>query len=56
YDEYPGSFKRTVPYLLATLLYHLDWLRATLSSQHPLWLQLLFTSNLCVPRTRQSLV
>lgn len=43
YDRYPTGFKRALPYLLASLLYHIDYLRENLSSQHPIWSQRMTT-------------
>lgn len=41
YDNYPSSFKRAFPFLLASLFY----LRQELPATHPLWLARVFTSN-----------
>jgi hypothetical protein len=47
YDLLPNSFKRVIPYFIATLLYHEQWLRATFRDMnHPLWKSALFTHNL----------
>jgi hypothetical protein len=43
YDGYPNCFKRALPYLLASLLFHHDFLRQNLDATHPLWNQRLFT-------------
>ena len=43
YTTYPGCLQRTVPFLLASLAYHLDWLHEKLSPQHPLWNHPIFT-------------
>jgi hypothetical protein len=48
YDSYPQCFKRTVPYLLASLVYHFEYLRGKLSNSHPLWKQRLFTQKLII--------
>lgn len=36
YLNYPECFRRTVPFLLASLVYHWNWLNATLPANHPL--------------------
>jgi len=45
YENYPHSFKTTMPFLLASVVYHQDWLRSTLSPSHPLFLSRLFTDG-----------
>ncbi len=35
--HYPNSFKRVIPYLLASLVYHKNWLQRNLPSSHPLF-------------------
>lgn len=45
YDNYPECFQRVVPYLFASLIFHIDFLRCTLPSRHPLWNQAIFTRN-----------
>jgi hypothetical protein len=37
WDRLPMCFKGTVPYLLASVVYHRVWLRENLPSQHPLF-------------------
>ena len=37
YSDFPASFKTIVPYLFASVIYHQDYLRETLSSNHPLF-------------------
>jgi len=47
YEYLPSSFQRVVPYLIATLLHHEQWLKATFSDMnHPLWKSALFSHNL----------
>ena len=41
----PNSFKQTLPMLLASICYHEDYLRSTLSSQHPLFYTAPFASG-----------
>ena len=45
YDNYPESFKRVVPFLLASLVYHQDWIRSTFSRKHPIFNQEIFTKT-----------
>lgn len=51
YTWYPDCFKRIIPYLLASLLYHEQWLRQTLDPIHPLWRERVFTSRYLLPST-----
>ena len=43
---YPENFRVALPYLLASLAYHHDWLLETLSPNHPLFLQRVWTSGI----------
>ena len=45
YESYPECFRNVVPYLLASLLYHLPYLKDTLHVTHPLWNCRLFQSE-----------
>ena len=45
YARLPRSFQRVLPYLLASILYHYDWLRSTLPLNHPVFLAGIFTQN-----------
>lgn len=45
YTRLPETFKRALPYLLASICYHEDWLRAALSARHPLFATHLFASG-----------
>ena len=45
YDRLPETFKRALPYLLASICYHETWLRRTLSPHHPLFSTYLFSSG-----------
>jgi hypothetical protein len=53
YAHYPTGFKRVIPYLLASLLYHENYLRANLDSRHPLWNQKVFTT--LIPGTQRTI-
>ena len=43
FDKFPDGLQKAFPYLLASVIYHHDFLKGELSAQHPLWLQRLFT-------------
>jgi hypothetical protein len=45
YNKYPNTFKQVVPYLLASIVYHEQWLRENLSTNHPLFSTHLFASS-----------
>ena len=45
YANYPESFQTCIPFLLASLVYHQDWLRSHLHQSHPLFSQRVFTSG-----------
>ena len=45
YPRLPETFKRAVPYLLASICYHENWLRSTLPAGHPLFNTYLFSSG-----------
>jgi len=46
YPRLPETFKRAVPYLLASICFHEQWLRSTLPDHHPLFNTHLFASGL----------
>jgi hypothetical protein len=46
YDNYPQCFRRAVPYFLATIVFHIDFLRGNLPHDHPLWRQRIFSQHL----------
>ena len=46
YDVLPNCFKRVVPFLLANIVYHHNFLRRNLPSNHPLWNQKSFTKKI----------
>ena len=56
YDNYPACFQRVVPFLFASLIYHMDFLRTTLSARHPLWNQAIFTREVMFEGRRFNLV
>ena len=45
YSTLPGTVKRALPFLLASICHHEVWLRESLSPQHPLFSSPLFTSG-----------
>ncbi|KAJ1442958.1 hypothetical protein B484DRAFT_462686 [Ochromonadaceae sp. CCMP2298] len=45
YDNYPDGFKTAFPYLLASIIYHEDYLRSHLYDAHPLWNSRVFANN-----------
>ena len=45
YPRLPETFKRAVPYLLASICFHEQWLRSTLPAHHPLFNTHLFASG-----------
>ncbi|KAF0696171.1 Aste57867_13060 [Aphanomyces stellatus] len=45
---YPPSFRSAIPFLLASLVHHRDWLHRTLHSSHPLFLSPVWASGLLI--------
>jgi hypothetical protein len=45
YPQLPETFKRALPFLLASVCYHEEWLRSTLPATHPLFSTYLFASG-----------
>jgi hypothetical protein len=45
YSMLPDTFKQALPYLLASICYHEEWLRTVLRSNHPLFFTALFASG-----------
>lgn len=45
YSQMPDTFKRAMPYLLASICYHEEWLRSSLPAHHPLFHSYLFASG-----------
>lgn len=43
---YPSSFRQVIPFLLASLSFHRDWLKANLHAQHNLFNQPVWTSGI----------
>ena len=43
YDELPETFKGVVPYLVASVVYHQDWMRGNLPQDHPIFSSPVFT-------------
>lgn len=46
YKHYPSTFKQAIPYLLASIVYHSDWLTTTLNSKHHLFSSYLYSSGM----------
>ena len=51
FPTFTTQFKQVVPYLLASLVYHEQWLRSKLSCNHPLFTSSLFASG-CTARLK----
>jgi hypothetical protein len=45
YPRLPATFKRALPFLLASICYHEQWLKSTLPAHHPLFSTYLFASG-----------
>jgi hypothetical protein len=45
YGNLPDSFRSVLPFLLASLVYHKDWLLSSLPRTHPLFLSKVWTSH-----------
>ncbi len=45
---YPASFRRVVPYLLASLSYHTEWLKCALHHTHPIFLSPVWTTGILI--------
>ena len=48
FQLYPECFRRVIPYLLASIVYHESYLRNNLPLNHPLWNQTIFTQNVVI--------
>jgi hypothetical protein len=46
YASLPDTFKRALPFLLASICHHEGWLRSTLPADHPLFVSPLFASGM----------
>jgi hypothetical protein len=45
YENYPANFKTCFPFLIASVVYHRQWLVENLSRHHPIFLSRLFTDG-----------
>jgi hypothetical protein len=45
FGNYSHNFKTVMPYLIASVVFHQDWLKSNLSASHPLFLSRLFTDG-----------
>ena len=52
YDEFPPSFQQVVIFFLASIIYHHDFLRDNIDSQHPLFSKRLFTRSIVLDEVR----
>lgn len=52
YNNYPDSFKTTFPFLLASVVYHEDYLRTNLDADHPIFSARVFTQNAILEKLR----
>ena len=43
YEKYPPCFQSVVPYLFASIVYHVGFLRSTLDCHHPIFQTTIFT-------------
>ena len=48
FESFPRNFQRVVPFLLASVVYHQNYLRQHLHAGHPLWNQRIFVSPITV--------
>ena len=55
YGRLPETFKRALPYLVASICYHEQWLRSTLPAHHPLFATYLFASG-CVSSLKEFVI
>jgi hypothetical protein len=46
YSNYPATFRTIIPYLLASLVHHSQWLRENLRQDHPIFNSRVFTSGI----------
>jgi hypothetical protein len=53
YDNYPVTFRPAFPFLLASLVYHEDFLVENLNVEHPIFIQRWRTQNDLLPEMRQ---
>jgi len=56
YKKKPTGFRRCVPYLLASLVYHEEFLRTFLSADHPIFRSRVFTHNEPLAKLRELVV
>ena len=51
YNEIPGGFQRVIVMLLASVIFHFNFLRSELQPDHPLWSQLMFTKTVTTKKS-----
>jgi hypothetical protein len=47
FSLYPEQFRIVIPYLVASVVFHIEWLKKTLPSSHPLFLSRFYRNNYC---------
>ena len=43
FERYPDSFRQVLPFLLASVIYHREWLESNLHRDHPLFISRVWT-------------
>lgn len=56
YNSVPRSFQRCLPYLIASLSFHLDWIKQNLDQNHPLFRSPVWRSNVLISLQQNILV
>lgn len=56
YDKFPVSFKAVLPFLIASIIYHHDYLVSTLEANHPLFHTKVFTSIISINGVQKNLI
>ena len=55
YNNYPSSFKRVIPFLFASIVYHYNWLKENLCMEHPVRSSAIVTSAIHINNTLSTL-
>jgi hypothetical protein len=56
YDNYPSGVKDALPFLLASLVYHENFLHDQLADEHPIWNSRVFSANPKLDTLRSSVL